>query len=332
MPLEQLLKAHQPVKSSIDAMKAINIAKATTTIKIAAINARSTYLFGKDKTARVSDIKQGGIGDCWFLASLAGVVQKNPELIYKNIKAMGNGDFQVTLYEYFSHKPVIITVTDDDLNQSYLEYIGIGTSPQQYAHKTDGNWVGIYETAMAKYFHENKFGIYFPIQTPTSITDKDYIPSPQITPIMDYNSRNSKSEKQFGNWAEMGGSHSEIALSVITGEQSTTRGKDESGSFFTKNINLSNDIFTASTLRNPGGNGDVGTIIAGKNATGNDVILYYEHAYNIVEINNDSVKLYNPHGNNPNLGRELTGDGYIWITKQQFDENFRQISTTHKSI
>ena len=319
MPLEKLLKAHQPVKSSIDAMKAINIAKATTTTKIAAINARSTDLFGKDKTARVSDIKQGSIGDCWFLVSLAGVVQKNPELIYKNIKAMGNGDFQVTLYDYFSHKPVIITVTDDD-------------KVTPYSQKIDGNWVGIYETAMAKYFHENKFGIYFPIQTPTLITDKDYIPSPHITPITSYNLGNSTSKEKFGNWAEMDGSHSEIALSVITGEQSTTRGKDESGSFFTKNINLSNDIFTASTLRNPGGNGDVGTIIAGKNATGNDVILYYEHAYNIVEINNDSVKLYNPHGNNPNSSGQTTGDGYLWITKQQFDENFRQITTTNKSI
>ena len=46
-----------------------------------------------------SDVSQGQIGDCYFIASLATVAARNPELIEKNIRKLDDGSYGVTLYE-----------------------------------------------------------------------------------------------------------------------------------------------------------------------------------------------------------------------------------------
>jgi Calpain family cysteine protease len=45
-----------------------------------------------------NDVNQGSIGDCYFLASLIGVANTNPNLIKNAIKDNGNGSFTVKLY------------------------------------------------------------------------------------------------------------------------------------------------------------------------------------------------------------------------------------------
>ncbi|MFD3164219.1 WXG100 family type VII secretion target [Herpetosiphon sp. NSE202] len=58
-----------------------------------------------------SDVKQGSLGDCYFMAALASVAQQNPNLIKNAIADNGDGTYTVTLYE--KGKPVQITVDSD---------------------------------------------------------------------------------------------------------------------------------------------------------------------------------------------------------------------------
>lgn len=66
-----------------------------------------------------SDAKQGQIGDCYFVTSLAVVAQQQPDLIKQAIKDNGDGSYTVTFYEERGGflgigervEPVAITVT-----------------------------------------------------------------------------------------------------------------------------------------------------------------------------------------------------------------------------
>jgi hypothetical protein len=44
------------------------------------------------------DIQQGGIGDCYFLATLAALAKNNPELIRQSIVSLGDGTFAVQFF------------------------------------------------------------------------------------------------------------------------------------------------------------------------------------------------------------------------------------------
>ena len=58
-----------------------------------------------------TDVSQGGLGDCWLVASMMSLARTNPELIEKAIKDNGDGTYDVTLYE--DGKPVVVTVTGE---------------------------------------------------------------------------------------------------------------------------------------------------------------------------------------------------------------------------
>lgn len=68
-----------------------------------------------------SDVRQGSIGDCYLLASLAAIAQQNPEAIRRMIRANEDGTYTVTLYQHHSplafweprFEPVEVTVTPD---------------------------------------------------------------------------------------------------------------------------------------------------------------------------------------------------------------------------
>lgn len=49
-----------------------------------------------------SDIRQGSANDCWLLSSLASIAVGRPELIERNIRDLGDGTYEVTLYESVS--------------------------------------------------------------------------------------------------------------------------------------------------------------------------------------------------------------------------------------
>jgi hypothetical protein len=59
------------------------------------------FLVGTDDATAVdlNDVDQGGLGDCYLMASLATISQQHPELIEQMIHDNGDGTFTVTFYE-----------------------------------------------------------------------------------------------------------------------------------------------------------------------------------------------------------------------------------------
>lgn len=99
--------------------------------------------------AHPSDINQGTLlGDCYLLATLAGLAAQQPELIERMVRANPDGTYTVTFYDK-KGKPVDVTVTGD-----------LPTHPGEQAtaalgdRGVDGNpevWVPIIEKAYAQY-------------------------------------------------------------------------------------------------------------------------------------------------------------------------------------
>jgi hypothetical protein len=58
-----------------------------------------------------SDIAQGAIGDCWYMASLMAVAQADPSLLRQAITRNPNGTYTVRLYD--DGRPVDVTVTPE---------------------------------------------------------------------------------------------------------------------------------------------------------------------------------------------------------------------------
>lgn len=75
---------------------------------------------------QMTDVSQGGLGDCWLVASMMSLARTNPELLEKAIKDNGDGTYDVTLYE--DGKPVTVTVSGEfparDGNPAYADNDG----------------------------------------------------------------------------------------------------------------------------------------------------------------------------------------------------------------
>jgi hypothetical protein len=66
--------------------------------------------------AKVDDVKQGALGDCYLLAALAAVAKANPALIEQMVKDNGDGTYDVTIYKdkgWFKKdlQPTVVKVT-----------------------------------------------------------------------------------------------------------------------------------------------------------------------------------------------------------------------------
>lgn len=55
-------------------------------------------LFGTSGNVSGSQVDQGSLGDCWFLASLAALADKDPEAIRRMVHDDGDGNYTVTLF------------------------------------------------------------------------------------------------------------------------------------------------------------------------------------------------------------------------------------------
>jgi hypothetical protein len=70
------------------------------------------FLPGDDGTGvHPDDVRQGAIGDCWLVASMAALAQQRPDLVEDMIRLNDNGTYTVTLYD--DGRPVQVTVTPD---------------------------------------------------------------------------------------------------------------------------------------------------------------------------------------------------------------------------
>lgn len=94
----------------------------------------------------VHDVKQGAIGDCYFMAGLASIVAQNPEAVKNMIRDNGNGTVTVKLYDVQAqdgHKtfaPKFLTFDKSVLHTDY--------AIREHASK-DAPWVALLEKAYA---------------------------------------------------------------------------------------------------------------------------------------------------------------------------------------
>jgi hypothetical protein len=112
-------------------------------------NAEWTWLqqaLGADAAA-MDEINQGGVGDCWFIASIGAELQKDPNFVQDHIHDNGNGTYTVTFYD--DGKPVQVTVDGEIPTSPDGGATGAHTDPNWGA---DGpGWLAIYEKAYANF-------------------------------------------------------------------------------------------------------------------------------------------------------------------------------------
>ncbi len=92
------------------------------------------------------DISQGGVGDCWFLAGLLTVADKNPGFIQNHIRQNDNGTYTVTLFK--DGKPVDVTV-DNQFPMNGGDFAAAHSNAGWSSHQD--LWVAIYEKAFAAF-------------------------------------------------------------------------------------------------------------------------------------------------------------------------------------
>lgn len=100
------------------------------------------------------DTNQGGIGDCWMIASMAALAgtEEGRKLLSRNIEYDAKNDqYKVTLYD--NGEPVEVIVDNSFLDSTY-----IGEDGETYLFRHAGgddrqpNYASIYEKAMAEYY------------------------------------------------------------------------------------------------------------------------------------------------------------------------------------
>jgi len=96
-----------------------------------------------------NDIRQGNLGDCYFLASLASLAYTDPGIIRQMIAPLGDGTYAIRFYDY-NQQPVYLRV------DGWLPLWG--NSPA-YANLTPDNelWVALAEKAYAQYQGSNAY-------------------------------------------------------------------------------------------------------------------------------------------------------------------------------
>jgi hypothetical protein len=90
----------------------------------------------------VSDIDQGQIGDCWYLAVLSSIAARHPEKIQQLITQIAPNTYRVELYD-LSGKKVTVVVAPSDVNDP----TGGGIAGASMASE---KWVRVMEAALIK--------------------------------------------------------------------------------------------------------------------------------------------------------------------------------------
>jgi hypothetical protein len=115
-------------------------------------NFKSNPLFGANGP-RVTDIEQNAVGDCYFMAVLAGAAEKIPFKISKNIVDLGDGTYAVE-FRNADNLSSFVRV-DADLPVSFTG----STSPYYGGLGADNSiWAAIYEKAFCTF--RNSGGTY----------------------------------------------------------------------------------------------------------------------------------------------------------------------------
>lgn len=100
--------------------------------------------------AQYNDIIQGGLGDCYYLASLAGLAQQDPALVRQVIAPLGDGTYAVRFYRY--GREFYYRIDGDLPTNSYGKLVYARLTPQ------GETWVALMEKAYAHFrYNENTY-------------------------------------------------------------------------------------------------------------------------------------------------------------------------------
>ena len=242
-----------------------------------------TELYQKGKAGTVdenqdvhyNDVKQGALGDCYFLSAIGAVAKANPALLKKLIKGpLKDGSYEVTLHikedRFFDfmedRTPHKVIVTPEFLVDS--------SGNPLYAKGGDSElWVMLLEKAFAILRGEER-------------TDK---------------------KKKFGEGYDvLTGGWGEEGMEVLTGKEADTLWiKDMSDEEIEKTITSAlkdKRPITTGTIPGP----DEGKKATKKQVAAGGLNIVLGHEYFVIEYKSGKLKLRNPHNSDSKGGREIT--------------------------
>ncbi len=104
-------------------------------------------LFGSSGSPRYQDVVQGGVNDCWLMASLETAALQTPSVVEGMFHAEGNGVWTVRFYA--NGTPTYVTVND---------LLPDGGSAYTHPASDGALWASLAEKAYAELFGNNNYG------------------------------------------------------------------------------------------------------------------------------------------------------------------------------
>jgi hypothetical protein len=105
---------------------------------------------GDDRAIHPNDVSQGGLGDCYFIASLAAIAHTNPGVLERGIRDRGDGSYVVTFYDPgvfgTSKKEIVVTAEFPRKNGNW-----VFAQPGDRDGANEELWVMLYEKAYAQW-------------------------------------------------------------------------------------------------------------------------------------------------------------------------------------
>jgi hypothetical protein len=244
--------------------------------------------------AQYSDVNQGSVGDCYYLAALAEVALRSNNTITSMFIVNGDGTYGVK-FKNPSGQNVYVTV-DSYLptNGSYVVYAHVATNGSWTYSSTNELWVALAEKAYAQV---NEFG-----WSRAGFTDD-----------------NNQSQSGLNSYEALSGGYVGYALEHITGLQSSwamtdadyTPGSNSNGYNFATFVNA----YNAGKL--------IGFASYGSPASGSGVVGGHAYAVTGYNASNQTVTLYNPWGLNNG-----SAPGTLTMSWSQIQQNFAYFDFT----
>jgi hypothetical protein len=244
--------------------------------------------------AQYSDVNQGSVGDCYYLAALAEIALRTSSTITSMFIVNGDGTYGVK-FKNPSGQNVYVTV-DSYLptNGSYMVYAHVATNGAWTYSSTNELWVALAEKAYAQV---NEFG-----WSRAGFTDD-----------------NNQSQSGLNSYDALSGGYVGYALEHITGLQSSwamtdvdyTPGSNSNGHNFATFVSA----YNAGKL--------IGFASYGSPVSGSGVVGGHAYAVSGYNASNQTVTLYNPWGLNNG-----SAPGTLTMTWSQIQQNFAYFDYT----